>query len=252
MTTRHKMGYVPDVADHRDLMFADLLLARSFSGPTQALPPRVSLIKYCSPIENQGQLGSCTAQAGVGALELLNIKKKGKTADHSRLFLYKTTRMALGWQGDTGATIRETLRSMIRLGVCTENYWPYDIRTFDRLPSQGLYTNALNYQTLKYYRCTTIEHVKQCLAWGYPVMFGFPCYDHTFDPPGGVITMPSQSQPPRGGHAVLAVGYDDAEDCLIIRNSWGVGYGSSGYVWMVNDYFRSGLANDIWAVADCE
>jgi C1A family cysteine protease len=247
---KHALGYIPDVPDLRDKRISDLRAMDKFEA---ALPSRVDMRAYFSPIENQGRLSSCTAQAGVGAMEMLALLKQQPYQDLSRLFLYKITRELLGWTGDVGGTLRATAKAMVKYGVCPESMWPYITSTYERAPTSSMMTAASQKQVLKYYRCTTLDDVKWCLANGLPVIIGFSCYDHAFNPgPTGRIEMPSANTRLAGGHAVCLTGYDDSRRCVLIRNSWGNLWGNFGYGELVYDYFSSGLASDIWSLAEVE
>src|SRR5947209_17444087 len=196
-------GYLPDVPSVKDYVsetqqVADLMKktrsARLLSGVSAsasgaaaapALNPSVDLRQFCSPIEDQGRLGSCTANAAAGLVEYFERRAFGKFVDASRLFIYKTTRDLLGWTGDTGAYLRSAMEALVLFGTPPERYWPYDITKFDIEPSAFLYALGSNYQATKYFRLdpngapTTqvLQNIKAYLAAGFPSMFGFPVYD---------------------------------------------------------------------------
>jgi C1A family cysteine protease len=231
----------------------------------------VDLRVWCSPVEDQGNLGSCTAHAGVGLVEYFEKKAFGNHLDASRLFLYKVTRNLLHWKGDTGAFLRSTMESMVLFGIPPEEYCPYKISDFDVEPSAFLYSFADNYKTIQYYRfdppgvskTTLLQTIKTYLSAGLPSMFGFTVYD-SIDQAAttGKIPYPAPKDKVAGGHAVDAVGYDDnisitnknpggktTKGALLIRNSWGPTWGGmGGYLWLPYDYVLSGLATDWWSV----
>jgi C1A family cysteine protease len=226
------------------------------------------LREWCSPIEDQEDLGSCTANAGVGLLEYYQARAFGKHLDGSRLFLYKATRNLLGWVGDQGAYLRTTMKAMALFGVPPEDYWPYKIPEFDAEPPAFCYAFAQNYQAIKYYRLDppgqstpeTLKLLKQTLAASLPAMFGFTVYS-SIPPVGdgkGEIPFPSPGDGVEGGHAVVAVGYDDkkkiAKDkgAIRIRNSWGEEWGDKGYGWLPYSYVEAGLAVDFWSLVQSE
>jgi C1A family cysteine protease len=269
------MGWQPDLPDFRDYT-ADEPQVRSVlskSRPLKALAAKklaasVDLRAWCSPIEDQGNLGSCTANAGVGLLEYYERRAFGKYLDGSRLFLYKATRNLLGWNGDTGAYLRTTMKSMVLFGVPPEPYWVYDISKFDDEPPAFLYAFAQNYQSLVYYRLDpqgtapgkVVETVKKYLAAGLPSMFGFTVYS-SFPAVGagtGDIPLPESGDSVLGGHAIDAVGYDDGKKigkekgAFLIRNSWGTDWGEAGYGWMPYAYVEAGLADDFWSLIRAE
>jgi C1A family cysteine protease len=271
------MGWVPDLPDVRDYtpeseQIAPLLAKTGVTGPAAALPATVDLRPWCSPIENQGQLGSCTANAGAGMIEYFERRAFGKHLDGSRLFLYKVTRSMLGWKGDTGAYLRTTMGALRLFGLPPEKYMPYNIAKFDQEPGGLLYAMGQSFQAESFYRLDphsktpqeVLESIKTHLASGLPSMFGFTVYSsiNAADSTGR-IPFPERGDTVEGGHAVLAVGYDDnlvvkhpngatKTGALRIRNSWGTGWGEAGYGWLPYEYVTAGLAEDWWVLIKSE
>ncbi|MCU0840873.1 MAG: cysteine protease [Thiobacillaceae bacterium] len=268
------LGWMRDLPDVRDYISETKEIAgilkqsKPLKGTLKAAPASVDLRPWCSPIENQGGIGSCTAHAGVGMMEYYQRRAFGKHLDASRLFLYKATRNLLGWTGDTGAYLRDTMKAMVLFGIPPESHWKYDTAKYDQEPSAFLYAYAQAYQSLRYYRLdpagtsttTLLDRVKANLGAGLPPMFGFTVYSSI---PGsgdgkGDIPFPKAGDKVLGGHAVLAVGYDDNKKigahkgALLIRNSWGTGWGASGYGWLPYQYLLSGLAVDFWSLIQAE
>jgi C1A family cysteine protease len=265
------MGWLRELPDFRDFTsetpkIKEMLAKIKF--PKAALAS-VDLTAWCSPIENQGQLGSCTANAGVGLFEYFEKKASSSHIDASRLFLYKTTRNLLGLTGDTGAYLRTTAASMLLFGVPPEKYYPYVIEKFDDEPTAFLYSFADNYRALEYYRydppgtpkAQLLSAIKKNLGVGLPSMFGFTVYNSISQAAGtGEIPFPANGEKVLGGHAICAVGYDDAKvitnasnkksttGAFLIRNSWGTSWGSKGYGWLPYDYVMAGLASDWWSM----
>ncbi len=238
-----------------------------------ALPADVDLRPWFSPVENQGALGSCTANAGVGVYEYFERRAAGKHIDASRLFLYKATRNLLNWTGDTGAFLRSTMGAMRLFGVPPEEYWPYNIAAYDREPTAFCYSFAQNFQAIKYYRLDPpvtakdllLDRIKTNLAAGLPSIFGFTVYS-SISQAGttGKIPYPSVGESVVGGHAVVAAGYDDSlkitstsggpptTGALLVRNSWGTAWGDAGNGWLPYDYVLNGLAVDWWSLVKGE
>jgi len=245
-------GWVPDVPDNRDMLF---------SAPTAvmaSLPPQADLRARCPDVYDQGQLGSCTANA-IGAAFEFEQKKQGlPDFMPSRLFIYYNERTIEGTvDSDSGAMIRDGMKSINKVGVCSENAWSYDIAKFRRKPTKRCYTGAAKHQALVYRAVVQDLHQLQgCLASGYPFVFGFSVYE-SFESQdvarSGIVPLPKQGEKQLGGHAVVAVGYDDADQTFWVRNSWGAGWGQRGYCKMPYSYLTSrGLASDFWALYTVE
>ncbi len=262
----YKMGWIPDYPDIRDYTPEHEKVApilKKLKRTSKDLPVSVDLRKWCPPVENQGTLGSCTANAGVALVEYYQIRAFGKHIDASRLFLYKTTRNLLHWQGDTGATIRATMGAMVLFGISPEEYWDYVVEKFDEEPPAFCYSFAKEYQSISYFRLDPqgisgiklLDETKKHLAEGIPSMFGFSVYDSIDESEeDGKIPFPSPRDRVIGGHAVVAVGYDEdmeiknSKGALLIRNSWGSEWGIEGYGYLPYDYILRGLARDFWSV----
>jgi C1A family cysteine protease len=220
-----------------------------------AMPAKVDLRPSCPPVFNQGQLGSCTANAIGNAHRFDQMKQnKGKSFAPSRLFIYYNERDMEGTVGeDSGAMIRDGIKSIAQLGVCDEKDWPYVINKFANKPSASCYTEALEHQALSYQRVTqSLTQMKGCLASGFPFVFGFTVYE-SFESDAvaksGDVPLPSQGEQVLGGHAVLAVGYDDKTQRFIVMNSWGTDWGKKGFFTMPYAYLAEGnLADDFWTV----
>ena len=270
------MGWLPDYPDFRDYTVehdaVNSMLAKvGASKPLKAgLAATADLRPWCPPIEDQGSLGSCTANAGVAMVEYFERRAFGKHVDASRLFLYKATRNMLHWTGDTGAFLRSTMGAMAIFGVPPEEYWPYIVADYEKEPSAFCYAFAQNYQSISYYRLdpsgtvktTLLSQIKTNLAGGLPSMFGFTVYNsYTQAGTTGKLPYPTAGEKIVGGHAIIAVGYDDkmkiknanpgaveTTGALLIRNSWGTGWGVAGYGWLPYDYVLKGLATDWWSL----
>lgn len=239
------------------------------------LPASVDLRKWCSPIENQGNIGSCTAHAAAGIIEYYEKRAFDKHLEASRLFLYKTTRNLMQVTGDEGAWLRCTMGALVLCGVPQEKYWPYNVSNYDVEPDSFVYSIADDYRALKYFSHdpagakfpypAVLDSIKKYLEAGVPSMFGFwgfpsfECSDAK-----GHIPYPTENEKAEWGHAIVAVGYDDAKKiwntnnnkittgALLIRNSWGKEWGDKGYGWLPYDYVLNGLAMDFWSLISME
>ena len=241
-------GWVPDLPDHRDLTYA---------APAEfltALPTMVDLRAQCPPVYDQGQLGSCTANSIGGAMEFEQIKQGLTGFVPSRLFIYYQERvMENTVNSDSGAQIRDGMKVVAKEGAPPETDWPYDISKFAEKPPAQAYTDAAKDKVLSYQRVSRIlNQMKGCLASGYPFVFGFTVYD-SFESAAvahsGHASMPQPGEQVAGGHAVVAVGYDDANQWFIARNSWGVNWGMKGYFTLPYQYLlEANLSDDFWTI----
>jgi C1A family cysteine protease len=248
-TVKH-YGWLCDIPDQRDHLYAAPVVAVA-----AALPPGVDLRNQCPPVYDQGQLGSCTANGIGGALQFDRMKQK-LTPDFipSRLFIYYNERvMEHTVNSDSGAMIRDGIKSVSKQGDCPESEWLYDITKFADTPPPKCYRDAFHYKAVQYQRLVQdVNQMKGCLASGYPFVFGFTVYK-SFESQQvtqtGVVPMPGPAEQVMGGHCVVAVGYDDSQQRFIVRNSWGTGWGMQGYCTMPYAYLTdSNLASDIWTI----
>ena len=244
-------GWLPDRPDQRDMYYS------AIAAPPKKLPSSVDLRPVCSSVENQGQLGSCTANALVGNLEFLE-KKTGKPAtDLSRLFIYYNERALEGnVSQDSGAMIRDGIKTLAKQGVCDEGRWPYVTTKFSVKPPAACYKQGLQHQITSYHRVVTLQEMRMCLAEGYPFVFGFTVYE-SFESPAvaktGRLNLPKPSEKSLGGHAVMAAGYDDATKRFLIRNSWGTDWGMKGYFTIPYAYLDNrNLSDDFWTIRAVE
>lgn len=268
------MGWQRDLPDFRDhTKQADgvakiLSKSKRLQAAIKKMPASIDLRQWCSPIEDQGNIGSCTANAGVGLLEYFERRAYGKHLDGSRLFLYKATRNLLGWTGDQGASLRATMKAMVLFGVPPETHWPYKVTKYDEEPPAFCYAFAQNYKALNYYRLDPpgtstsqlLTTIKNNLAANLPCMFGFTVYS-SIPPVGdgkGEIPYPLKGESVLGGHAIVAVGFNDTKmigknkGALLIRNSWGTNWGMQGYGWLPYAFVESGLAVDFWSLVKAD
>jgi C1A family cysteine protease len=219
------------------------------------LPKKVDLRPLMTPVEDQGALQSCTANAIAGAYEYLIRKHTGEHVDLSRLFIYYNARWRDGEQDqDSGSVIQYGMESLARFGACHEWVWPYDPEAVLERPKRSSYVEAEKFRTLSMQRVSVeLDDWKQCLAEGYPIVFGCALFE-SFDrceTRGGVVPMPDPKEVARGEHgrhAMLCVGYSDVDEVFIVRNSWGAEWGAAGYCYMPYNYLMSEKLNggDCW------
>ncbi|MEO5650231.1 MAG: C1 family peptidase [Ginsengibacter sp.] len=253
----YKMGWLPDIPDARDFAYAAPLKVM------QNLPQKVDLKKLCPRVYNQGGLGSCTANAGGAAFQVAQKIQKKTIWIPSRLFLYYNSRVLIHTENsDSGAFLRDVVKSMNKQGMCKEAEWKYDDDNssgakFTQKPPSICYQHALDNQILTYQRLqNNLTILQGCLAEGYPFAFGFSVYESFMSAVvkrTGIMPMPDISKERMvGGHAVLAVGYDNTKQAFLVRNSWGKEWGISGYFYMPFAYATSRQASDFWTVRTIE
>jgi nucleoside phosphorylase len=242
-------GWTRDLPDARDYLYA----APLFRFP-HGLPPSIDLRAECPPVYNQLQLGSCTANGIAGAIEFDQKKQGNVEYTPSRLFIYYNERVIEGTVSqDSGAQIRDGVKSVATLGAPPETDWPYDISKFAIKPPPKSYSDALQDIVTLYSRVSqNLAQMQGCLAEGYPFVFGFTVYQ-SFESATvaqtGIVPMPAQGEQVLGGHCVVAVGYDDKQRRFIVRNSWGTTWGLSGYCLMPYEYLmNASLASDFWTM----
>lgn len=244
-------GYIPDLPDFRDQCFTDKI------GRVKALPSSVDLRDKSPEVYDQGELGSCTGNAIAAAIQFDQIKQGVATQfTPSRLFIYYNERVIEGTvESDSGAMIRDGIKSVNEQGAPAESLWPYNISKFTQRPSDQVFEEALNHQALEYGRVgQTNTSFKKVLAAGYYVIFGFSVYS-AFDDIGSgskaLLNLPKQNEALEGGHAVAMVGYQMMGKKLyyIVRNSWAADWGDKGYFYMAANYATNpDLADDFWSI----
>lgn len=309
----HLHGWKKQLVDPKDEAFR-LKVHPAILGA--AAPTSFDLRSICSPIDDQGDLGSCTANMLAGMVEANEIRaaqtgrsgivvsptgnaptvtvsgvavatdgsvsfttKVGMVAptptptptpaptptptpapahqylDVSRLFQYYATRKVENTvTEDSGATIRDTLKAANKYGVLDEKLWPYDITKFAVNPAATLWTAAATHKVTSYHSIADgdLTTMKALISSGYLVGFGFNVYSYFMSQDMAVnafLRLPTKSETLEGGHAVALCGYDDAKGAFLVRNSWGINWGISGYFWMAYDYVaKTSLASDFWVI----
>ena len=246
---KKQYGWRPDLPDHRDKTYK--------IGNEVQWPKLIDLRASQTPIYDQGDIGSCTANAIASLFDYVHVKEKLPPIFPSRLFIYYNERKLEGTiHSDSGAEIRDGIKTTIKQGICPEKEWPYIISKFKTQPTANCYKDALKEQVLEYQRLSDIFDYKSCLANGNCFVFGFTVYE-SFESDAvaktGIMPMPAKNESSIGGHAVCAVGYDNDKKVFIVKNSWGADWGDKGYFYMPYDYIsNNNLCDDFWTITKVE
>ena len=267
MDAMPKYHWRRDPPDSRDRIYQPVAIRSTKPVPwsqiteSVQLPSRVDLRPYASPIDDQGNLGSCTGNAIAGAIDLID-KKQNRTTRVSRLFIYYQERVLEGdVNQDNGAYIRDGIKACYTWGAPQESLWPYTISKFASRPTAAVYSDAANRKVTSYQRCTDFTAVKNALMAGSPVVVGFDVYSSFesgtwWQPHGtGLMPYPAAHEQLLGGHAVCLVGFDDnmvgpdSHGYFIVRNSWGTGWAQQGYFYMPYRVIQNtAMSSDFWTI----
>lgn len=251
MPVNRNFTWKKDNADRRDYLF--------MKNTALKLPTSVDLRNNATPVEDQGNLGSCTGQAIAESIELVN-KKNGKATEISRLFIYYQERVyENSIHVDAGAYIRDGIKVVYNYGAPLESLWPYDESKWDTQPSQAAYTDAAKRKVKLYQKCVDFLAVKSAIASGFPVVVGFSVYSSFLSykvTSTGVMSYPNtRKESWLGGHAVCLVGYNDNyggiknNGYFIAKNSWGTSWGDKGYFYMPYAVIQNtSMSGDFWSI----
>jgi C1A family cysteine protease len=245
---KRKFGWVKDVPDKRDKLYADTVKI------PKKLPKSVDLRAEFPPVYDQGNLNSCTSNAIAAAMEFDEIHQKKGRFVPSRLFIYYNERAVEGTiQKDAGGQIRDGIKSVATQGAPHEGLWEYDEKLLKVKPKSPCYTEGRRYRTVTYLRMMhNLEELKSCLAAGFPFVFGIKVYASFVGQRvanTGIVQMPKKGEKVAGMHAVVAVGYDDATQRFLVRNSYGTDWGMNGYFTIPYAYLLDPeLAHDFWTL----
>jgi len=228
----------------------------SASGIAQ-LPPKVDLRPFMTSVEDQRQTNSCSANATAGAYEYLMKRHLGEASyDVSRMFMYFNARAAAGEAiTDDGAALSDVIQGLQQNGACSEETWPFAEENVNDEPDAQAFDEASEFLVEDVQQIPTeLEAWKTSLAMGNPIIFGlklFGSFDKQRKP--GLVPAPSAAEAQRashGGHAMLCVGYSDADNVFVVRNSWGAGWGDKGYCYIPYSYVMNDDYNfgDSWTI----
>jgi C1A family cysteine protease len=245
---KHKLNWRPSRGDFRDHRY-------NLTVKAATLPPMVDMRDIYPRIFDQGEIGSCTANAAAGAVGFERAKQGMYRYNASRLFIYYNERIIEGSVNyDSGAQIRDSINVLYKQGACREHLWLYDVSEYKKKPTGECYSTALNFVIKEYLKInnSSLNDLKNCLADGFAFIYGFTVYE-SFESKEvaktGLVPMPQKHEKVLGGHAVMCVGYDDEEKVFICRNSWGKAWGDKGHFYIPYDYLTNkDLASDFWTI----
>lgn len=244
--TKYAGGWRPDAPDYRD----DLFLAEAV-----ALPPQFSLVDKMPPIDDQNGYGACVAHSTEAALRYEHNKQGLGDIQFSRAFIYYMARTIDGDpSSDSGTSNRAGAKSVARYGACPEAEWAYTESHIYMRPAAQQMSDARMDRVLRYQRVSrNLNNMKQAI-FRFPMIYGISVYE-SFETDEvtntGIIPMPTRRREQLlGGHSMLAVGWDDSKQWFIVRNSWGVNWGSRelpGHGFLPYQYLMNrGLSADFW------
>lgn len=242
-----RFGWKPDTPDGRDLLYTPQI------DEVKNIPKEFSMRGEMPPVYDQGQLGSCTANAIGGVVQHQQMVQGEPEGQHvpSRLFIYYGERVIENSVPyDAGAEIRDGMKVVATLGSPFEEIWPYDISKFAEQPPQAAFDEAKKYMALKYARVRqTQNYIKAAIANRHAIAFGFIVYS-SFEQIGsdGMMPIPQPDESQEGGHAVVAMGYNETH--VEVRNSWSPQWGDKGYFWMPWSFILDKtMCNDFWTIS---
>jgi len=253
------LACLPDPKDKRDFLLEGSL--QNLKETILHLPSSVDHTPKMSPIKDQGYLGSCVGFA-VSAMkewqesyehekevsEGKRDTRKGKPYDLSESWIYWNAKKIDLWPNEEGTSIRYAMKVLNKIGVPTEEAWPYDDVDFGK-PERWATLIARWGIIGSYWRISTLEELKVALVDS-PVPIGIPCfYEFFFVGNDGIVPYPADPNTVYGGHAVCAVGFNDNKKLVKFKNSWGKDWGQNGYGYLPYKYIKNFLW-DAWVSKD--
>jgi len=205
------------------------------------------------------------------------INENASNIDASQMFIYYNERVSEDKVDlNAPVFIRNGIKSLFKNGICSEISWPYPETTLpenikaivrdgtiadisaalakamadnetelhqaiSEKPSDAALAQAKKHIITRYCKLTLdkgLADLKLSLSKGFPIVFGMMVPKSFYlTPASGVVPMPSPDEVRLGGHALLAVGYDDDKQHFIVRNSWGEEFGDKGYCYIPYQFF---------------
>ncbi len=212
-------------------------------------------IPCTTPLSNQGNIGSCVANATADAFELL----MQKPDQISRLWIYWLARAYHeATSVDDGTSIRYAFDALARYGACPEDVWEYDTSKVFYQPPILAYTIASANKLTGYYRIGSVgddraDDIETAVRANHPVVFGTEvsraftqCFNVEQVDTGNGWKYPKGDIVGRHAMVVVGVRKSNGRRQFKIRNSWGEGFGLGGYVWFEEEYLTDPGTVDIW------
>ena len=235
----YKLGLRRSEVDHRDLKMC--------------VPPNVVLpVKAEVPLRaiyNQQDINACSAN--VIANQILSLEGYKDYVMPSRLFQYYNSRLIDGTTTeDEGTTYRTAYKGLAKFGFCDENIWEYTKDNVFKQPAEEGYDKANKTLVQKYKSLVpSLYAIKYAIAQGYPVAIGVMLHENFNNLDSNFVIPPPQSCAV-GGHALLAISYNDTTRLFKVVNSWGVEWGDKGCCYMrYEDMVNPNYVFEHWCIA---
>ena len=233
-SSRYFLNVLPSPNDDRDFRYQQSKVE---------LKQSVDLRTFDTLVEDQGYLGSCVGSALTNAYEIMvNVLYPDRYVELSDLYVYYNSRLYDNTVStDTGAYLRDGLKSMTQFGCCSEELWPYDINKFDDQPTPECYIDGAQRLVTRYESLYTLRDMLEVLNNDQPVVIGMLVYSDfmTVGAISPVVPMPSSGDFAAGGHAIVLVGYNLDRQQFLAKNSFGTDWGADGYCWIPFEYVRT-------------
>lgn len=228
--------------------------APTFEGTLEKVPRTVDLRRELGAVRDQGEGAGSVALAAAVVYEHLRERHQGEATTASARFIEHNARKRSGEA--EGLTIFDALSTLVDHGACSEQ--AFGGETPGREPPKRAYDEGAAF------RASAVERVpvellawKRALAAGHPIVFGlfiYESFDRQRQP--GLIPVPSDTDLEReqGEHALVCVGYCEADKVFIVRNAWGSTWGDEGDCYIPFDYVMDRELNrgDAWLVRGAE
>lgn len=253
--------YEFDKRDERDLWITFEEVVEGHQNCCETLSGGLKTLRNFFPsVYDQGNLGSCTANAICGVFQFDEMMRYGmrlRKMNPSRLFLYYNERALHHTESsDSGASLRDGIKCASKYGICLENSWGYDVSKFTEKPPEHCYEEAKEQKAVQYYAVKqTVDQLTRCIDHDYAIVFGMVVFESFLDTKSdGLVSMPDfQKEKILGGHALVITGYDASRSVFEIRNSWGTEWGKEGYGYVPYEYILDRrYASDFWCLQQVE